>query len=71
LNTGRVEDANVFKIPSRWGVRRTAPYFHDNSAGTLEDVAAHHDRFFAVVIPGNPLTAQDQADIIAYLKLLE
>jgi cytochrome c peroxidase len=65
LITGRVEDVNVFKISSLWGVRRTAPYFHDNSARTLEDVAAHYDKFFAVVIPGNPLTVQDQADIVA------
>jgi cytochrome c peroxidase len=71
LISGRVEDVNVFKVPSLWGVRRTAPDFHDNSARTLEDVAAHYDKFFAVVIPGNPLTAQDQADIVAYLKLLE
>jgi cytochrome c peroxidase len=73
LITGRPQDANIFKISSLWGVRRTAPYFHDNSARTLEDVAAHYARLFEVLIPGNPiiLTPQDQADIVAYLKLLE
>jgi cytochrome c peroxidase len=73
LISGRVEDVNVFKIPSLWGVRRTAPYFHDNSARTLEELAAHYAKLFEVLIPGNPviLTPQDQADIVAYLKLLE
>ena len=32
--------ADFFKIPTLWGVKRTAPYFHDNSANTLEEVAA-------------------------------
>ena len=73
LITGRVEDANMFKISPLRGIRKTAPYFHDNSARTLEDAVAHYARLFAVLIPGNPviLTPQDQADIVAYLKLLE
>lgn len=56
---------------------RTAPYFHDNSAKTLEDVLRHYAQFFAIVTDpstnGDPpliLTEQDQADIIAFLKLL-
>ena len=31
---------NFFKIPSLWGVKETGPYFHDNHAKTLEEVAA-------------------------------
>jgi cytochrome c peroxidase len=63
--------AGFFKIPSLWGVRRTAPYFHDNSAKTLEEVAAFYTNLFA----NNPdfpvqLTAEDEADMVAYLKLL-
>ncbi len=72
-----IESVNAFKIPSLWGVSRTAPYFHDNSAKTLEDVLRHYAQFFAIVtdpsIDGDPpliLTEQDQADIIAFLKLL-
>ena len=38
--------ANLFKIPPLWGVKDTAPYFHDNSAKTLEDVAEHYEFFF-------------------------
>ena len=30
--------ANMFKTPQLHGVRHTAPYFHDNSAKSLEDV---------------------------------
>ncbi len=64
------QNLNAFKIPTLWGVRRTAPYFHDNSAETLEQVAAHYARFFAAISP-IVLTPQDQADIVAYMKLLE
>ena len=67
---------NAFKIPQMRGIRDTGPYFHDNSAKTLEDVMAHYAIFFAIVTPppGVPgsvrLTAQDQADIVAFMKLL-
>jgi len=63
--------AGFFKIPSLWGVKNTAPYFHDNSAKTLEEVAVFYTNMFA----SNPdfplqLTEQDEADMVAYLKLL-
>jgi cytochrome c peroxidase len=65
------DQANAFKIPTLWGVDRTAPYFHDNSAKTLEDVVEHYDLFFNVVTQGAlDLTEQDKADIVAYMKLL-
>jgi cytochrome c peroxidase len=62
---------NAFKIPTLWGVRNTAPYFHDNSAKTLEDVAAHYARSFLTIPAQIKLTKQDQQDIVAYLKLLD
>ena len=71
LITGRVQDANMFKISPLRGIRRTAPYFHDNSARTLEEVAAHYAKFFNVIDPNLALTGQDQADIVAYMKLLD
>ncbi len=73
LITGQARDANTFKIPSLRGLRKTAPYFHDNSARTLEDVAEHYARLFEVLIPGKPvvLTAQEKADMAAYMRLLE
>lgn len=67
-----LEHVNAFKISPLRGVRRTAPYFHDNSAQTLEDVAAHYALFFNIVTGGViNLTSQDQADIVAYMKLLD
>lgn len=69
LITGNVDDANAFKIPTLHGIRRTAPYFHDNSAKTLEDLLAHYAEFFELVAD-TTLTVQDQEDIVAFLKLL-
>jgi hypothetical protein len=76
LITGRIDqpgplsDLNSFKISTLWGVRNTAPYFHDNSAKTLADVVAHYARFFLTLPDPVILTPQDQADIVAYMKLL-
>jgi cytochrome c peroxidase len=65
-------NVNAFKISPLRGVRLTAPYFHDNSAKTLDDVAAHYANFFAIVTGGFiNLTPQDQQDIVAYMKLLD
>jgi cytochrome c peroxidase len=63
---------HFFKILPLWGVRDTAPYFHDNSAKTLEDVAEHYAFFFLTSpsTPGFVFTQQDQADVVALLKLL-
>ena len=78
--SGQFDNVNAFKIPTLWGVSRTAPYFHDNSARTLEDVVAHYNKFFEVASdPDGPgpqgplvvLTLDDQADIVAYMKLLK
>lgn len=69
LITGNPADANFFRIPTIWGVKDSAPYFHDHSARTLDDLAQHYSDYFQIV--GLPaLTAQDQADIVAYVKLL-
>jgi len=66
------ENVDAFKIPQLRGIRRTAPYFHDNSAKTLEGVAAHYTRFFNFVTGGFiALTPQDEADMVAFMKLLD
>jgi cytochrome c peroxidase len=66
-----LENVNAFKISPLRGISRTAPYFHDNSAKTLEDVAAHYAAFFNVVTGGGiVLSPQEQADIVAYMRLL-
>jgi cytochrome c peroxidase len=73
--------AEQFKIPTLWGVKDTAPYFHDNGAKTLRDAVAHYQRFFNFTEVQDPvgsrslgglitLTDSDVDDIVAYLKLL-
>jgi cytochrome c peroxidase len=53
------DDWNKFDTPSLRGISRTAPYFHNNSAATLEDVVDHYFEFFkflrANTPPGAPL----------------
>jgi cytochrome c peroxidase len=69
LITGSPLDANFFRIPTLWGVKDTAPYFHDNSAADLDALGQHYSDYFVIVgLP--PLSAQDIADINAYLRLL-
>src|SRR6185436_14036734 len=79
-NGGTFDQLNAFKISPLRGIRLTAPYFHDNSAKTLEDVVEHYRKFFLIVSdvdgpgPAQPvivLTEQDKKDIVAFMKLLE
>ena len=71
-NDPTLEHVNAFKISPLRGIRHTAPYFHDNSAKTLDDVAAHYAKFFNVASGGLiTLTPQDQRDIVAFMKLLD
>jgi len=67
---GQFDNLNAFKIPSLWGIRHTAPYFHDNSAKTLDEVANHYQRFLQIAANPVVLTEQDKADIVAYMELL-
>jgi cytochrome c peroxidase len=60
---------SLFKTPSVWGVRHTAPYFHDNSSKTLEEVAEQYTFMFQL-FAGITLSPQDEADIVAFLRLL-
>lgn len=68
LITGNPGHADMFKIPSLWNVKNTAPYFHNNGAKTLTDLANHYEQMFLLF--GFQLTAQEKADIVAYQKLL-
>jgi cytochrome c peroxidase len=71
LITGNAADANFFKIPTLWGVKNTAPYFHDNSAATLDAVAEHYNQFLIAASAGAIFfSAQDKADLVAFMKLL-
>src|SRR6266511_2640652 len=46
LLTGQIGDLGVFDITQLRGISRTAPYFHNNSAATLEEVLDHYQAFF-------------------------
>jgi cytochrome c peroxidase len=49
LITGDFREFGRFDVPTLFGVSRTAPYFHDNSAATLEDVVRHYQALFQVL----------------------
>ena len=63
--TGRLDDLNMFDVPSLRGVLHTRPYFHDNSAATLRDVIGHYNVVFGFGIAGG-----DLEDLLAYLESL-
>jgi cytochrome c peroxidase len=44
------DDWQKFDVPGLRGISRTAPYFHNNSAATLEDVVDHYAEFFKRVL---------------------
>ena len=76
IATGNTLDIGAFRTPSLRNVELTAPYFHDGSAATLNDVV----RFY--VKGGNenpnrdwqlepvPLTESEQLDLVEFLKAL-
>lgn len=76
LITKRASDNGVFKTPTLREIARTAPYMHDGSLATLEDVVEYYNK------GGNPnpnldqrmkkldLTDQDKKDLVEFLKSL-
>jgi cytochrome c peroxidase len=53
------DDWQKMDVPGLRGISRTAPYFHNNSAATLEEVVDHYAEFFKRVrvnlAPGTPI----------------
>jgi cytochrome c peroxidase len=47
LLTGQLADLGMMDNTNLRGISRTAPYFHNNSAATLEDVLDHYTALFA------------------------
>lgn len=66
----------AFKTPTLRNVAKTAPYFHDGSAKTLNDVIEHYMTGGVIKTNLSPnmikpnLTQQDKKDLIAFLKAL-
>jgi cytochrome c peroxidase len=54
LLTGQPDDIGVMDVTNLRGISKTAPYFHNNSAATLEEVLDHYDAFFRFVARRNP-----------------
>jgi cytochrome c peroxidase len=54
---GGAGDIQHFDVPSLRGISRTAPYFHNNTAATLEDMLEHYKQFFRFVVIQQPTAA--------------
>lgn len=65
LITGSCADVGKVKGPVLRGLAARAPYFHNGSAATLEDVVNFYDQRFGV-----GFTDQEKADLVAFLKTL-
>jgi cytochrome c peroxidase len=71
-------DANIgaFKTPTVREIAHTAPYMHDGSLSTLEEVMDHYDKGGTPNPSLDPdmkqlkLTAQEKTDVIAFMKSL-
>lgn len=80
--TGNPLDQAKFKVPSLRNIARTAPYMHDGRFATLEEVVDHYNTGvkqsptmdellqYNIQPGGLQLTAQDKADLVAFLKTL-
>ena len=67
-------DRGAFKTPTCRDVARTAPYMHDGSLKTLEEVVEHYNKGGVAnahldeeIFPLD-LTAEDKADLVTFLK---
>jgi cytochrome c peroxidase len=69
-------DVGKFKVPTLRNVALTAPYMHDGSLATLEDVVEHYSTGGILNPNSDPtiqpldLTAQEKTDLVAFLKSL-
>ncbi len=64
--TGREEDRHVFRVPALRMVSKTAPYFHDGSAATLDEAIQVMARYQL----GREIPANEREDIAAFLGSL-
>jgi cytochrome c peroxidase len=63
--TGKFADVGKFKGPILRGLAARAPYFHNGSAQTLEDIVDFYDTRFKI-----GFTAQEKSDLAAFLNTL-
>ena len=74
--TNKEEDKGKFRTPGLRGITHTAPYMHDGSLETLEEVVAYynagggtHANKSDLVFPLN-LTAEEMESLVAFLETL-
>ena len=63
--TGIWSDLGRFKTPTLRALAARAPYFHNGTAATLEDVIRHYEAHLGFIF-----TAQQRADLVAFLRAL-
>ena len=63
--TGRWSDLGRFKTPTLRALAARAPYFHNGTAATIEDVVSHYEQFF-----GFSFSPEERADLVAFLNAL-
>jgi cytochrome c2 len=63
--TGLWNDLGRFKTPTLRALAARAPYFHNGSAATLEDVVRHYEKNFGFIF-----TDEERADLVAFLNAL-
>lgn len=74
--TGRPEDRGAFKTPTLREVGRTAPYMHDGSMATLDEVVDFYDRggrpnpYLDKDMQRLDLPDEDKRALVAFLKVL-
>lgn len=71
-----IEDIGKFKTPSLRNIALTAPYMHDGSMDTLEEVVDYYDkggeqnRFIDAAIFPLHFTQQEKIDLVEFMKAL-
>jgi cytochrome c peroxidase len=76
LVTGDEKDKGAFKTPTIRNVELTAPYMHDGSQKTLEEVVEWYDKgghpnpHLSDKVKKLNLTVQEKEDLVAYMKAL-
>ena len=63
--TGLWKDVGRLKGPVLRGLSSRAPYFHNGSAGSLDDVVTYYDKRFKI-----GFTPQERRDLVAFLGTL-
>ncbi|MBD3674231.1 MAG: c-type cytochrome [Planctomycetaceae bacterium] len=72
--TGEEKDKGAFKTPTIRNVEYTAPYMHDGSLKTLEEVVQHYNKggtpnpWLSDKMKKLDLSDQDVADLVAFMK---